>query len=40
MRVELEDRVEALLRERGYGEVVEAWTGEIERVKLGLKKIP
>lgn len=29
----LEDRVEALLRGRGYGEVVDAWEGEIERVK-------
>lgn len=30
---QLEDRVEALLRERGYGAVVDAWDGEIERVK-------
>ncbi len=29
----LEARVESLLRERGYGDVVEAWDGEIERVK-------
>jgi hypothetical protein len=30
---ELEDRVELLLRSRGYAHVVAAWEGEIERVK-------
>jgi len=30
---ELEERVERLLRDRGYGYVVEGWEGEIERVK-------
>ena len=29
---ELEGRVEALMRARGFGHVVEAWGGEIERV--------
>jgi hypothetical protein len=29
----LEGRVEALLRERGYGHVWEAWDGQIERVR-------
>jgi hypothetical protein len=30
---EIEARVEALMREHGYGGVVEAWAGEIERVR-------
>ena len=29
----LEARVEALMRDRGYGGVVDAWEGEIERVR-------
>lgn len=33
LQIELEERVEALMRERGYGQVVDAWDGEIERVK-------
>ena len=32
-QVALEERVEAMMRIRGYGHVVEAWEGEIERVK-------
>jgi hypothetical protein len=30
---ELEPRVEALMRQRGHGHVVDAWGGEIERVR-------
>jgi uncharacterized protein DUF4037 len=33
LQQELEVRVEALMRERGHGHVVDAWDGEIERVK-------
>lgn len=33
LQARLEDRVEALMRDRGYGQVVDAWDGEIERVK-------
>jgi hypothetical protein len=30
---DLEAPVEALMRERGYGHVVDAWDGQIERVR-------
>jgi hypothetical protein len=33
-QTELEERVERLMRSRDYGHVVEAWDGEIERVKI------
>jgi hypothetical protein len=33
LQQELEARVEALMRERGYGHVLDSWEGEIERVK-------
>jgi hypothetical protein len=33
LQQELEARVEALMRERGHGHVVDAWDGEIERVR-------
>jgi hypothetical protein len=33
LQQELEVRVEALMRERGYGHVLDSWEGEIERVK-------
>jgi hypothetical protein len=32
-QVSLEDRVETLMRDRGHGEVIDSWGGEIERVK-------
>ncbi len=34
---QLEVRVEALLRERGYGAVVDACDGDIERVKRNVE---
>lgn len=33
LQVQLEVRVEQLLRARGYGDVIDAWEGEIDRVK-------
>jgi hypothetical protein len=33
LQQELEERVEALMRDHGYGGVVDAWGGEIERVR-------
>lgn len=39
-QADLEKRVERLMRERGYAHVVEAWDGEIERVKRISSKSP
>lgn len=33
LQIDLEERVEALLRSRGFGKVVDDWGGELERVK-------
>ena len=33
LQQDLEARVEVMMRDRGYGGVVEAWGGEIERVR-------
>ncbi len=37
LQVQLEDRVEVLMRDRGYGAVIDAWDGEIERVRREMR---